>query len=281
MAAVTRQTTASALNRWLPLLLAPSWLACAEPVAPSSARSEAPPDVVPDSPHAELAQGSPSERGAPPAGGTFQSLSLSGFLPALVYVPAAAQKPWPLVVATHGAGGSPEWECEYWRRLTAGRVFLACLRGTPIDVRVSGSFYYRNHLELGREFEAANAAVASRFGAQIDWGSAVYAGFSQGAIMGVSMIVPHAKRFRRLALIEGGYEYWSAATARAFAKNGGERVLFVCGTRWCADKAEIPAGWLRKANVEVRVDYAPGAGHTPAGEVMAKVRSALPFLFDR
>ncbi|HET9932390.1 MAG TPA: hypothetical protein VFQ35_16915, partial [Polyangiaceae bacterium] len=180
--------------------------------------------------------------------------------------------------ATHGAGGAPEWECEYWRRLTQGRWFIACLRGEPIDRRGSGSYYYKNHLVLGREFRALNDALQQSFAGQLGTGFAVYAGFSQGAIMGAPMIVAHAARFRRLALIEGGYEYWSLSTARAFARNGGERVLFACGTRWCAQKAELPASWLRQAKVDVRIEYAEGAGHTPVGEVMSKVQASLPWL---
>ena len=210
-----------------------------------------------------------------------QTLTLDGgFLPATVFVPAA-DGPWPLVVATHGAGGAPEWECEYWRRLTQGRFFIACLRGEPIDRRATGSYYYKNHLELGREFRALNDALGREYSGRLDSGFALYAGFSQGAIMGAPMIVAHAARFRRLALIEGGYEYWSVSTARAFARNGGERVLFACGTRWCAQKAELPASWLRQAKVDVRIEYAEGAGHTPTGEVMSKVQASLPWLLGR
>lgn len=209
--------------------------------------------------------------------GGIGELPLDGFLPATVYVPAGAG-PWPLVVAAHGAGGAPEWECEYWRRLTRGEMLIACLRGTAIDQRTSGSYYYKDHLALGREFAALNGALDTRFGARLRRGFALYAGFSQGAIMGAPMIVTHAARYRRLALIEGGYEYWSIATARAFAKNGGERVLFACGTRWCAQKSEQPAAWLRRFKVDVRIEYAEGAGHTPVGDVMRKVEAALPWL---
>src|SRR6266545_2320203 len=79
-------------------------------------------------------------------------------------------------------------------------------------------------------------------------------------VMCAPMIVNHARDFQHLVLIEGGYEYWSVPNARKFAANGGKRVLFACGTRWCADKAQIPAAWLRRYHVDVRIEYAPGAG---------------------
>lgn len=96
--------------------------------------------------------------------------------------------------------------------------------------------------------------------------------------MGAPMIIDHGNRFPYLALLEGGYEYWSPANARRFARTGGKRVLFVCGTQWCADKTQTPAEWLQQANIEVRIEYARGAGHTPTGEVMTRTRDALPWL---
>jgi predicted esterase len=157
---------------------------------------------------------------------------------------------------------------------------LLCLRGTPIDVRYPSGFYYKDHFALGREFRAALGALTAAVGARVLPAAGVYAGFSQGAIMGAPMIVPHAALFPRLALIEGGYEYWSPKGARDFAKAGGKRVLFSCGTRWCKDKSEIPEQWLKKEGVQVRIEYASGAGHTPSGEVQARTAAALPWLFD-
>jgi predicted esterase len=203
-----------------------------------------------------------------------------GFLPALVYVPSASQ-PRPLVVAAHGAGGMPEGECEYWRRLTQGTSFVLCLRGARTNNLYPSGYYFPTHFALEREFRAAVRALRAKYGSRIQKQGATYAGFSQGAIMGAPMIVDHAADFPQLVLIEGGYEYWSVPSARAFARKGGKRVLFACGTRWCATKAEIPAAWLRRYNVDVRIEYAPGAGHTPGGAVMVLTAKALPWVLGR
>jgi predicted esterase len=208
--------------------------------------------------------------------GPFEALMISNFLPAVVFAPDSPG-PHPLVVAAHGAGGVPEWECDYWRRLTQGRAFLLCLRGERTNNLRPSGYYYRTHLALEEELVAAMAAFERRF-PQAPSGAALYAGFSQGAIMGAPMIVAHGREFPYLALLEGGYEYWSLAKARHFAAAGGKRVLFVCGTQWCADKSKMPAEWLQQANVAVRIEYAAGAGHTPSGEVMARTRDALPWL---
>ena len=56
--------------------------------------------------------------------------------------------------------------------------------------------------------------------------------------------------------------------------------MFVCGTKWCKDKAEIPARWLTQAKVEARIEYAEGAGHTPGGAVMVRTAAALPWVVE-
>jgi predicted esterase len=194
-----------------------------------------------------------------------------------VYEPSA-NEPRPLVVATHGAGGAPEGECAYWVRLTGGRAFVLSLRGTPFDQGAPSSFYYKNHLELGRELVAALQAARARYGSRLSPEGGLYSGFSQGATMGIGMIPAHGAELSHLVLIEGGYDYWSVAQAKKYRASGGQRVLFVCGTKWCADKSEKSATWLRQAGLEARVEYAPGVGHTPMGEVMDHVALALPWV---
>jgi predicted esterase len=182
-----------------------------------------------------------------------------------------------LIVAAHGAGGVPEWECEYWRHLSRGRAFLLCLRGAGLSKAEPSGYFYRTHITLGQEFRAAIKAFRERF-SSAPRSAALYTGFSQGATMGAQMILEHGREFPYLALLEGGYDYWSRANAQRFGRLGGKRVLFVCGTQYCANKAKIPAAWLREANVEVRIEHALGAGHTPTGEVMTLTLSALPWL---
>ncbi|HET9958365.1 MAG TPA: hypothetical protein VFQ61_27910 [Polyangiaceae bacterium] len=206
----------------------------------------------------------------------FVELPVPGFLSAVTYLPR--REAIALVVATHGAGGSPEWECEYWYRLSRGGMQLLCLRGTSLGRNYPGSFYYENHLRLEAEFKAALRAFEG--GTETTPKVLIYAGFSQGAIMGAPMIVAHASRFSRLVLIEGGFEYWSRGTARKFAKNGGKKVLFLCGTGYCNSRSRVPADWLASEGVDVRLEHVTGAGHTPAGEVMQRLEAQLPWIVE-
>lgn len=214
--------------------------------------------------------------GASPVPEGFRSLEVPGFLPAVLFVPAGtAQRP--LVIAAHGAGGSPEWDCEYWRRLTAGNRFLLCLRGKSMGA--GGGFYYPNEHVLEAELVAAERALRAVEPRVTDT-DGLYAGFSQGASMGSAIIGKHGASFPTLALQEG-FQLWNIARARAFAKHGGRRVLLVCGTEQCHRIATETARWLERGGVEGRVEYARGAGHTPLGEVLVRTQSSLPWLMGQ
>lgn len=211
--------------------------------------------------------------------GAYSALEVPGFLPAVLYLPET-NEPRPLVVANHGAGGVPEWECDYWRRLTQGHAVLLCLRGSRIRNDRPSGYYYKTHLALGAELRAALSVLKERHAARLAPDSGVYAGFSQGAIMGAPVMPEYGNEFPTLALIEGGFQYWSPARARRFAERGGRRVLFACGTTWCANGARAPAEWLEAHGVKVRIEYAEGAGHTAGGEVMKRTEGALPWLLE-
>jgi predicted esterase len=179
-----------------------------------------------------------------------------------------------LLVAAHGAGGTPEWDCAYWRRLTQDQLFVLCLRGRSMGA--SGGFYYPDHRALEGELVAAERAARDAE-PRIARGHGVYAGFSQGASMGSVMLSAHGAEFPYLILIEG-FELWNIPRARAFARAGGKRALLACGTRQCSSVAEQSVRWLGAGGIEARHEYAAGAGHTAGGAVAESVAAALPWL---
>jgi len=204
------------------------------------------------------------------------ALQVPGFLPAVLMVPAVAEtETRPLLVAAHGAGGSPEWECDYWSRLVHDYPFILCLRGARMG---EGMFYYPNHHALAAELDAAVAATRARFANVADT-AGLYAGFSQGASMGSLMIAERAAAFPFVVLIEG-FTQWNIPLGRAFAKRGGQAVLFACGTRDCSSKASASASALEQAGVRARAETAPGVGHTPLGGVQERVSANVPWLLQ-
>lgn len=220
----------------------------------------------------------------PPAPAPLVDLPVPGHRPAVVSVPPGLDPegaPRPLLVATHGARGTPEKLCALWREAVGELAFVLCPRGVTMDVYAppeSRGYFYPSHPALEREVRAALAALAERFPGRVDAARAVYAGFSQGAVMGALSFSARPAPFAGLVLIEGGDEEWSLHGARTFAAGGGQRVLFACGRARCAAAAKRSAGYLRRAGVEGRVVDASGAGHTYEGIVREGVLAAFPWL---
>jgi len=216
----------------------------------------------------------------------FVDLEVPGHFPALVALPLGARTPRPIVVATHGAGGRPEGQCQLWQALVGSRAFVLCLRGIPtsrFDPPDSAGYYYPGHPALGLEIEAALGALAARYPAHVDLRAPLYAGFSQGASMGALLLPRHQAGFARAALIEGGYgmfQEWNVAAARRFHEQGGDRVVLACGRIRCLEQARITARYLERGGVRVRVLYARGAGHGYRGAMEQELRANFDWLVE-
>lgn len=211
----------------------------------------------------------------------FVALDVPDHLPAVVALPLGATSPRPVVVATHGAGGTPEAHCAFWRELLRAHPFIVCPRGRPLGWPGGERGYaYPNHHALGREVAAALDALARRHPEHADTQAAVYAGYSQGATMGALALPALAGRFLRAVLVEGGFGEWDVASAKRWAAGGGVRVLFACGRTRCAEGARTQARWLTAGGVAARVVADVSAGHTYEGGVGERLREALPWLLE-
>lgn len=251
------------------------------PPASASASSPSPSSTIPVQPPVEASPHAPPDPDEAIAAGTLIDLPVPGHPTAVVAAPRPGRRP--VVVATHGAGGTPEALCAYFRELLDDRAFVLCPRGVTMDVYAppqARTYFYSAHPALEREVRAALDALAARFPARVDLDRAAYAGFSQGATMGALAFSRSPAPFTTAVLIEGGVEEWSRYTAGLFKARGGRRVVFACGRRSCADAARRSAAILLRAGVESRVVDAPGAGHTYEGAVREGVSEALPWLVE-
>ena len=224
---------------------------------------------------------------APPSDGgsassaAFVGLPVAGHGDAVVSVPLGPSRRRPVLVAAGGAGDTPEWQCEAWREIVDDRAFVLCPRGlalNPRSVPADRRYYYRNHFALEREVLAGLDALRARFGDLVDGGPVVYAGFSQGATMGMLVVLRNPSRLRRAILIEGGSQKWDLGSAQRFRRSGGERVLLVCGQAGCFEGARVSSEHLGAARVEARAVWAQGEGHTYGGGVAVKVRENFDWL---
>jgi predicted esterase len=193
-------------------------------------------------------------------------LAVRGFGDAVLITPLELGAGKPLLVAAHGAGDAPDWQCDHWAGVTRGRFVVLCPRGLSLG-KDSGGYYFPDHFALEREVLAAVDALEQALGSRLLADGGVYTGYSQGATMGALMVVNHGRRFPHLILMEGGSGNWTFANARRFRATGGKSVAIVCGTAPCARRASASADVLRKAGLRAVARHAEGAGHVYDGEV--------------
>lgn len=205
-------------------------------------------------------------------------LEVPGFEPALVLFPNT-DRALPLVVVTHGAGGQAEWHCEHYRSMLKDSVVLLCPRGRRmVSHDPAQGYYYPDHLALTKEVLAATEALRAIAKDRLLPAPAVYAGYSQGATMGVLGLAEHADQFSRLVLVEGGFGDWSTRMVDSFRAGKGSHVLIVCGTKSCNSKGKAAVSLLVKAGIRAELRHAKGAGHRPDGPVEEELLGGLAWL---
>lgn len=220
------------------------------------------------------------------AGESFIDLPVPGYEPAVVAVPRPSTRRQPLLLAAHGAWDRAESHCALWRRVAGERGFILCPRGHRTNRKVPpehAAYYYPDHFALAREVKAAMSALEASYPDRLDASAAIWAGFSQGAIQGALVIVLYPAQFPRAALIEGGngfFDEWSPFAARKYARSGGQRVLFGCGSVYCVESAQRCAGYLQRSDVATRVFHAEGAGHSYGPAMEARARESFAWLID-
>ena len=221
---------------------------------------------------------------APPAHARLASLeplvplAVPGYGDAVVSLPLGATGPKPVLIAVHGNYDRPEWQCATWRAILGNRGFILCPRGvarkdspSPDDVR----FTYERGFYA--EVDAALAALRSGHADFVDPGPMMYAGFSLGAILGVSYVLRDPARFPRVVLIEGGEGGWGE---KKFADAGGQRVLWGCGQAGCVGGAKALAARFERVKVPSHVVYGKGEGHGYTGAVADEIKKELDWLLD-
>jgi predicted esterase len=205
------------------------------------------------------------------SGGWLQAEGDLGF----VAPPIGATDRRPVVVAVHGMGDRPEWECGAWRAVFGPRPFILCPRGRPWQV----NFAWRSSDHVRQSIDAILDAAVARFGAHVDRTHSVYVGFSQGAIMGARALRGETSLFS-YAIFQEGFD--DALAGRplgdALAKSGITRVLFGCSQGGCTTKRVPLRAALTRVGIDARVNDAGPRGHTIDEVVVRSVRRDIPWL---
>ena len=249
----------------------------ARPPEPSTTTDPADPSGTserPTEPGAPVApRAEPARPAASPSVATL-ALPVEGFGDAVVVAPLS-DEPRPMLIAAHGAGDTPEWQCQHWGPVARGRFYVLCPRGTPLVRGDDSAYFYRDHHALEREVVAVVKAARAKFGGRLAAAGGVYTGYSQGATMGALMVIDHGTDFPHLILVEGGSGEWTLGRAQRYRSTGGQSVAIVCGTPGCATRGKSSQTLLERASLRARVEHAEGGGHTYIGSVGERATEIL------
>lgn len=244
-----------------------------------AARSDrAPASTTAAPPSAEPPPPATSSARTPLGGDWLVQLPLDGFGAAAVSVPLGATSPRPVVVALHGRNDRPDWACGEWRGVTEGATFILCPHGVPADAPPGRGLAFADAARTRRELDAGLAALRARFGPYLAEGPMTYAGFSLGAILGVTLVSDDPGHFPVAVLGEGGQAQWTQARAASFARGGGRRVLFLCSTLGCEAETPRAMAMLRREGVQTKMVSAGHVGHLVDDRVVAAARAAWPWV---
>lgn len=212
----------------------------------------------------------------------FVTLTVPGFRDAVASVPLDTSEPRAIALALHGNFDRPEWQCQVWRRVTRGSVWVLCPRGIPRrDVPVSEDRWEWGSLaKTKQELVAAVSALRERFGAHVAPGPMIFTGFSLGAILGARLIQDADLDFNAAVLVEGGYQGWTAAKARALQPRV-RQLLFGCGQSECRNSFKYQLGPLfERAGLPARLVADVKAGHTYDEPLASLVAAEWPALLE-
>jgi poly(3-hydroxybutyrate) depolymerase len=239
---------------------------------------------APAPPSASAAASAAPPKKLPPlrAESWLMELPLDGGAAASVSVPLGATEPRPIVIALHGAGDRPEWQCGTWRGIADNRAFVVCPRGVPHpDFPVSAPRYtWTNVAGTETALRAALRALKARFGEHVASGSVVLTGFSLGAAHAVHLLRQEPAFFSRVVLVEGGAQGWSATLGAVFARNGGKRVLFVCTQPACRPGALTAVRLTERGGAQAELVDAGNLGHVLDGRAAAAIKPRFLALVD-
>ena len=206
------------------------------------------------------------------------TLAVPGFRDAVVSVPLGASSARVVALALHGNFDRPEWQCEVWRRITRGEVFVLCPRGVPrSDVpKALDRWEWGSVAKTKSEILAALTALRARYPDYVKAGPVVFTGFSLGAILGARLVQDPELNVGAAVLIEGGYQGWTVAKAKSLKSRLG-RLLFACGQSECKNAYRYQLQHLFEvAGIPSSLVADVKAGHTYDDPVAALVQSEWP-----
>jgi pimeloyl-ACP methyl ester carboxylesterase len=196
-----------------------------------------------------------------------------------VSVPLGAREPRPIMIAIHGGSEKPEVACRAWRAITEGFPFLVCPRGFGGRESALG---WRSTSDTASRIARAVAATKATFGSGImETTSMVLAGFSMGGSQVALLARSDPKTYRRIVIGDSAHDPHPALTfSRVWAREGGERVVFLCTTSGCEPSMRAAARNVATLGVPARLNIAATQVHGLSERAGSSMRRDLPWVVE-
>lgn len=203
---------------------------------------------------------------------------MQGFGPAQVALPLGATTPRPIVVVLHGARDRAEWQCNSFRGVFGGRVFIVCPQGQAATGE-GGLYGFGSFDETAAELRAALTALKARYGKHVAPSPIVLVGYAEGAAFAADLARQEPKFFARVALVNGDPAKLSSLAAKVFIEHGGKRMLFFCTNAECQSSGSERALWLSSRGVAAKSVQASVGPYLDAAFTTA-LQKEIPWLIE-
>lgn len=187
-------------------------------------------------------------------------LELPDTPPTSLVIPRGITAKAPLVVILGGPSATLQARCTTWAAALPSVHFVLCQAVRSVDrssreptSRADEKPVLDVTGEAARALKTAFRAVKRRFGAYVDGETVSLVGVDDGASLVPALMRQSPTFFPRLALIEQGFDAWSAVDSARLSEVHRAKVLLVCSSESCSTSATRVAVTLKSSGTAVEL----------------------------
>lgn len=220
----------------------------------------------------------PADTRPPPLEGQwFQRWEVEGGGEVFATVPVGIREKRPVLVGVHGAGDRADWSCSEWFATTAGWPLVVCPKGVPS--KWHGFQAWASAEQLASRADRAIEELRRRYGAYVEDGPAIFAGWSQGGTLASQVVASRPGVYDTAVLVEVGHTPLDPGGVVANLEKGGvKRLLVSCSSGPCRAFSRRVESVAKRRGMPFASNDVGNRGHTFDEPVFRTLGPALASL---
>jgi hypothetical protein len=200
------------------------------------------------------------------------TLALRGLPDAELMLPIGATTPRPLAAILVPTATGLRQQCEVLGRSIAADAFVLCQSTEPkqkfaglapgVASGQAASPRQADGDSIASALKAALHSATRRYGRYVSSKELAIVGVNEGASAVASIVRQEPDFFRRVALLDGGFQSWTSVDSVRFVRAGGKALLTRCTREQCRGEAMRVIATARALGIATRLD--PDVGSTSA-----------------